>query len=193
MAGKSRVKKTKKSRKSGFQTLTLQRSVMPGAIVTNAILDVGSNYFFQVSQVPNSSEFSGMFKEFKLNYVRLKWQPALQNTNDLAATPMYTAFNNNNLTTGVLSASSIREQSSCVIRNTQKPFSMKLRPVLKSQVGQSGITTYYSNIPCNKQWLSTDSLQVEYYGLDWVIPSPGVSVPVGEYVITYNITLRGSN
>lgn len=50
---------------------------MPGAIVINVILDVGSNYFFQVSQVPNSSEFSGMFKEFKLNYVRLKWQPAL--------------------------------------------------------------------------------------------------------------------
>lgn len=194
MQRKKAFHKRKPAMRARNNTVLIRRTAIASVVQTTVGVDTAANYYFQVSQVPNSSEIASMFKSFKLLSVDIKWVPKItQNeTNNVSSTNMYTAFNQDNNNTGLPNSASMREQNTCKVRTFFKQWKQRIYPVLKNQVGATGVTTYYTNMPCYKTWLSTSSLNIHYYGLDWVIPDAGLGLNVGygKYEITYNIACK---
>lgn len=177
-------------------SLVIKRTIYSPITRTLTGFDESSNFYFQMSQVPNFAEFSAMFKQIKLNKVTVKWVPVVtQNNNStvIKNLDMYTAINKDNFITGAPTSNSIREQSNCMIRSRNKGFTQTVYPVIKDQVGIAGATTYYTDIPCSKTWLSTSSGSIIYYGWDWFIADGGeaTGTPLGNFIITYHIACRG--
>lgn len=173
--------------------VVIRRTVLSPIVQTTTGVDEASNYYFQMSQVPNFSEISAMFKEIKLVNVVIKWVPVkTETTGSEISNVIYFAYNPNNYSTGAPTSATIREQNNCYIRKYTSTFTKKLHPVIKNQVGQAGISTYYTDIPCHKQWMPTESASVRFYGFDWVIPDNGTTAtnPLGKFEITYKIACR---
>lgn len=195
---KKRVYRKKKfTGKRSNNTLTIHRTVYSPVTQTVVGVDSGYAFYFQMSQVPNFAEISNMFKQIKLNKVTVRWVPGFTQvdvTNTQRHTYLYTAINPNNINSGVPTASSIREQDNFKLRTVTKPWSVAIKPVLKVQIGQAGITTYYADRPCAKQWLSPTQADVQYYGFDFLVADSGnlTGTFLGSMEITYSIECRGS-
>lgn len=195
---KKRVYRKKRfTGKRSNTTLTIHRTVYSPVNQIVAGADSGFAYYFQMSQVPNFSEISNMFKQIKLNKVSLRWVPGYTQvdvTNTQRHTYIYTAINPNNVNSGTPTAGSIREQDNFRLHTALKPWSVSLKPVLKAQIGQAGINTYYADKPCAKQWLSPSQADVQYYGFDFLVADSGnlTGTLLGSMEITYSIECRGS-
>lgn len=175
-------------------TVLIRRTVVANVTQSATGADIAAAYYFQCSQVPNSSEISSVFKSYKLLSVDVKWIPKItvNEANHVSSTNMYVAFNQDNINTGIPTTSTIREQNTCKTKTFFKTWKHRFYPVIKNQVGEAGLATYYTNMPCYKTFISTNSLQLQLYGMDWVIPDPGLSAgtSLGKYEITYNIACK---
>lgn len=175
-------------------TVLIRRTVVANVTQPGAGNDIAGNYYFQCSQIPNSSELGSVFKSFKLLSIDMKWIPKItvNESNNVSSANMYVAFNQDNVNTGVPNSTTIREQNTCKMKTFFKTWKHRFYPVIKNQVGATGITTYYTNMPCYKTFVSTNSLALQYYGVDWFVPDPGLTsgVSLGKFEITYNIACK---
>lgn len=169
------------------------RRTTTNTVNANGAFDIAANYYFQMSQVPGSTELSTMFQKVKLLSVDCEWVPrsnvATASATTLTNNKMYVAFNGNNDQTGLPSSGSIRESNKYRVFNFTDNFKMRIYPVAKRQLGSAGITSYYEQRQSKHVKIDSNSLGLEYYGLDWVIIACGLAntVTLGNWLLTYNI------
>lgn len=178
-------------RSKASQSLSVKRTVVSIVACTGPGFDDSANYYFEMTQMPGFSEITAMFTKIKLQGVRLRWCPAFSDTLAGATSiskTMLVAVNTDNVTT-VPTLGSLRERNNVMIKAYDKGFSVKLKPVLKNQVGQAGLLTYYTDTPCNKVTLSPANAGVRFYGLDWSIADTGLPATtiLGKWEIIYTV------
>lgn len=178
-------------RGSKNSSIVLRRTVVSAVMAAGAGFNVSDAFYFEMTQVNNFSEITAMFKKIKLLNITIKWLPAISSADAgiVISKVMYTAVNPDNINTGVPTPATIREQNNVSVRDFTKTFTIKFVPVIKNQVGQAGVTTYYTDMPANQTYLSPSQAGVKMYGLDWSIPDTGLAntVHLGKWEITYNI------
>lgn len=122
-----------------------------------------------LSQVVNSSDFTNLYDQFRINYVVVKlWlkiDPSAQAATVASFPKLYWVRDENSST--VLSQNEMRERSDCkvVVMKPDRPAVMKFKPNVLSQNFLG--TGFISYTPKYDEWIDTSSAGTFYYGALW--------------------------
>jgi len=154
--------------------------------------DIADNYFFSIANLDQSSEITRLFQKIRLLSVDCRWIPKYTVTtagSGIISNNIMVAFNGQNDQTGVPSKNDMLQQSRMKMYNVTKAFSIRIYPVIKQQLGSSGVTTYYSQKPSSQVGIDSTSLDLRMYGLDWYMEASGLAtgVNIGVWELKYNM------
>jgi len=171
-------------------------AVIPQAELAGVGIDTRNNYYFSIGGLVNIAEITNLFQRVYLMSVDVEWIPKATNSQTSAintnSTTIMWAYNGNNDQTGLPTHASMMENSLTKYGNITKGFKQRIFPVVKMQMGSSGVTTYYSQKPSRIVALDSNSLNLKHYGLDWFIPNTNLAIGtiLGSFKLTYNILAK---
>lgn len=167
-----------------------------------------NNYVFQLDDLPNYTEFTNLFEQYKINAVKLTFLPSYTGSDANQATAnaaggavfqfaprIYTMVDKDgNPTIGTENA--MLQRNDCrMIANPYKTFSIYIRkPAVQFEVG-SGLG-FAQAAPRASPWLDCDNYAVNHHGagVGGVLPS-GSSATAGlqyQVVATYYMAFKGA-
>lgn len=128
---------------------------------------------FNLNQVPNVSEFTSLFDNYRISFVklmfRLRTSPDAQLANNSAYPQMFIQrdYDDNTVPTSV---NSVRESGRCILRTIRpdRYTVVKIRPATQNLVfNDTGSNTVF--VPKWKQWLDMSYPGVPYYGIKYAV------------------------
>jgi hypothetical protein len=172
------------------QVFSIQRTWDVGNI-SSAVTNTYLAYSFTLGDVPNSTEFTGMFDQYRFKRVMFVALPhctynpvaaAANSTTKLLITPDYDDDT-------VLSAENdILQYPSVEIYNFDKEIRKTITPRM-AVAAYSGAFTSYANM--DNQWIDAASPSVKHYGLKIVILAASTALLSGWRVfLTYDLEFR---
>lgn len=159
--------------------------------------DAAGAMSFNLNSLPNSSEFSALFDEYKIMKVSLKWVPfgdsvdmpiaTMTGTSSLLSPggPLITVVDYDDNTAPTAAADLLQYQTSKVTP-IPKPLSMTIRPKFATEVYRSGLSTAYG---ARTGWLDTDSADVPHYGVKYYMNAPSALNSSYTYQVWADVTL----
>ena len=195
--GKSKIPRNKLKAKPN--QLFLKRTylaIIPQAGAGGVNTATASNYWFSIGGLSGISEVTNLFQKVYLMSVDVTFIPKATNSQTSAvgteSTTLMWAFNGNNDQTGIPTHDTMMQNSMTKYGNITKGFKQRIFPVVKMQMGSSGVTTYYSQKPSRQVAIDANSLLLKHYGLDWFIPDTNLAhgTILGSFKLTYNILAK---
>lgn len=129
-------------------------------------------YTFTLNNVPNSSEFTALFDQFRITHVQMQfyvqYQPAQLDSSagvGAAAYPCLYICRDNDDSTAPTSINQLREHANVqtVILSPEKIFKYNVKPATLSNVYQSSVSNSYA--PKWKEWIDCAASDTPYYGV----------------------------
>jgi len=147
--------------KRNFNFGTISQAGAVGGISTGG-------WFFKVSDLPNSSEFTSLFDNYQITYIKLYVYLRLTPDAATAATAAYPIMHIRRDHDDSAAPPDIYEYSNVQRQqlNPNRPFIVKLKPAVRSEIQSSGVVTY---TPKWRVWLPTTSPEVPHYGIKWQV------------------------
>lgn len=140
---------------------------------------ISAAYVFKLSDLPNNSEFTTLFDQYKLRMVSVHFRPlvnqlvtAQPNTGTTDATgycPLHTVidYDDNSAPT---SLSTVLQYQNLRTTNPNRPHKRIVRPKVLREVYQSSVTTAYQ--PSASGWIDCNYAGVPHYGLKVYMDPP---------------------
>ncbi len=150
------------------RTAILSQPVYDYAAPTN-FAGNGVAGYFQLGQVPGSSEFTALFDVFRIACVRVKFIYG-QNTQDPSATrsiPNLVLVHDYDDGTVLTGLTDYGQYTQCVVHRMDKPFTTSLVPRTSTAV-YNGAFTGYSTTQ-KDVWYDCASSGIQFYGIKWAI------------------------
>ena len=132
---------------------------------------------FQLSYLPNYSDFTNLFDEYRIVGISIKWiftannaNYISQNTNNIDAVcglPLLHYCIDTNSASPAATINAMREYNTYKVRRLDKPCKVYIRPSVASAVYDSAATWGYTST--RKPWIDTSTPTVDYYGIKWAI------------------------
>lgn len=125
----------------------------------------------RLSYLPNATEFSNLYDQFKITYVVhrffLEVDPSAQTAATAIFPKLYYVRDQDSL--GLLTLDEIRERSNCRIKvlTPQRPVIVKYKPNILQEVYRGTVTTTYS--PKWNTWIDMSNTDASHYGLIWAL------------------------
>lgn len=142
------------------------------ASITGGLAQQFGALTFQLDDLPNYTEFTNLFDDYRINAVSLKFIPN-RNSSDFAggvAPPgisnFYTVFDYNDATVPG-AVNDLMQYPNLKITQSSRMLTRTLRPASLDVVSAGGTTASVN--PKWKQWLSTASPDVNHYGLKYCL------------------------
>jgi len=141
------------------------------------------NINFALSQVAGYADFTALFDEYRINWVKLTFTPPVTRaastvgagTNVNPSYPFYTVLDYNEVNAPA-NLTELGQYSSCVTHDMNgKPFSVFIRPHILGMVYQSAIATSYVSLP-PRQWIANNYSAVPHYGLKYGFMGTNIAV-----------------
>lgn len=153
---------------------TFRRNATAATVTGNvAYAPYQSSTNIALTQVVNSTDFTNLFDQFRINYVVIKFwlriDPSAQAAGSASFPKLYWVRDKNSTT--VLSQNEMRERADCkiVVMNPNRPVVMKFKPNLLTQQLYTAVGTS-SYTPAYNQWIDAKtSAATFYYGALWNI------------------------
>lgn len=142
--------------------------------------DAAGAMSFSLNALPNSSEFTSLFDQYKIMKVKLRFIPFGDNVNLPISTmtgtsslmspggPLITAIDYDD-TTAPTSAADLLQYQASRVTPVPKPLSMTIRPKFAAEIYRSGLATGYG---ARSGWLDTANADVPHYGIKYWMNSP---------------------
>lgn len=175
------------------KVLTLSRNVSKGTIVSSAIAPVLSALQFQLSDLPNSGEFTSLFDQYRFQQVIVRFVPvSSQSTgNAFHLMPLLTVIDYDDA--NVPSTLDILRQygTLSIVPSGTITHVRTLVPKLSLEVYGTGIGSSFSS---SRVWLDSASPSVPWYGVKYGIDSNGTGNNICfsiecEYIISFRNTI----
>lgn len=152
---------------------------------------------FFLSQLPNYTEFTNLYNEYKIARVKVKFiysannQPVTTLANITALPTIYTAVDTND-SVAPTAVSDLLQYKTFKAHRADKPFSVYFKPNYAVAAYSGAFTSYAASAG----WIDTSSVNVKHYGLKWIIDpmfySTGTNVTGRlQTILTYYIKCRG--
>lgn len=129
-------------------------------------------YFFNWSQIPTLSEYTGLFDEIKIQKIIWIFEPYYQpsNTGNTGPTQnMCRVIWDNDSTTAPTTENGFLEYSNCRSHNMGKPFAVTLYPKVRSQVFNGA----YKMV--KPGFMDLQASSPDFYGVNMFVPDVGIS------------------
>lgn len=124
-----------------------------------------------LSGVINSSEFSSLYEQYRIDYVQMKWYLRIDPSAQTAASASYPKLyiSRDYDSSGLLSQSEMRERANTkiIVMNPNRPVTFGYKPNVLAETYRGTATTSYA--PKWKQWLTMTANDVLHYGHIWNI------------------------
>lgn len=152
--------------------------------VSDSISLAGLN--FQLASLPNYTEFTNLFDQYRINGVRVKiiFTKNESTTNTSVTTNlipiMGTCIDYDNASAPI-NVNEVLQYETARVHRMDKPIVRFLRPKV-DQALYSGAFTSYGNM---RTWIDSDSPTVQHYGLKWYTDGTGGGSVLGTTVIGY--------
>lgn len=125
--------------------------------------------YFQLGQVPGSSEFTSLFDAFRIKCVRMKFIYG-QNTQDASATrsiPNIVFVNDYDDGTVLTGLTDYGQYSKVHVHRLDKPFEISFKPLASTAVYNGAFTGYAT--AAKDMWYDCASSGIQFYGAKWAI------------------------
>lgn len=155
----------KVARSGGSQTTRISRTVTLTSWQSSAAGDTTKGYSFQLSDVPNASEFTSLFDAYRFTGVQITFTPVnIGITTAYNCNPpiIYSAIDFDSVS-GVSTVADINQYDNCVVHNAYKPFTIKLIPKAAFAMYNGAFTGYAEGK--EKQWMDCASSNIQHYGV----------------------------
>lgn len=152
-------------------------------ITSQAVIDGWISFNFKLTDLPNYTEFTNLYDQYRINKVVLKLFPS-QNVNQFHAyaDPLFPV---NYLTLPVMSVidyndgqplaeQDLQQYTHCKYHKFPNAVSITLTPACQGIVSRDDTTSnIISGQPLFKKWLSCDQATIEHFGVKMFIPNVG--------------------
>lgn len=148
------------------------RAIDLGIITPSVTLETFTSYTFTLGALPDSTEFTALFDQYRIMQVRMEFTPLFTDTSaTVAYPPLYTAidYDDANSVTGA----QINEYDSVMFTPTGTYFERTFNPRI-ALAAYSGAFTSFGQ-PKAGFWLDCASPSVVHYGLKTVMPVSGAA------------------
>jgi len=148
------------------------RSLDLGIITPSVTVETFNSYTFTLSALPDSSEFTALFDQYRIMQVRVEFTPLFTDTSaTVAYPPIYSAidYDDANSVTGL----QINEYDSVMFTPTGTYFERIFNPRI-ALAAYSGAFTSFAQ-PKVGTWVDCASPSVVHYGLKTVMPVAGAA------------------
>lgn len=170
------------------------RTENPLVVSNDNVIAVKGSYQFKLTDCLNSTRYTQMFDQYRLNKVVIKWRVlrvtniTAENTTVLAPLGGFTNIPNfvsvvDFDDTLVVDYDDVRERYGSRVRPATRPGTDIITPKVLSEAYRS--TTSSAYIPKAKQWLDSTYNDVPHFGLKWAMQP---SEPAGQYAIEGTVT-----
>lgn len=126
------------------------------------------SWYFTLSQLPNYTEFTDLFDQYRIVGIRALFMPRLNmqsNSQQVAAfteiPPIHTAVDTDDAS-NFASYSEALQHANLKTHNQFRPFSVFFRPKISTAAYSGAFTSYTAN---TSPWIDCSSPGVQYYGL----------------------------
>lgn len=159
--------------------------------------DAAGALSFNLNALPNSSEFTSLFDQYKIMKVKLRWIPFGDSVNMPIATmtgtsslvspggPLITVIDYDDNTAPTAAADLLQYQTSKVTP-IPKPLSMTIRPKFATEIYRSAVSTGYG---ARSGWLDTASSDIPHYGVKYYMNAPSALSSSYTYQVWAEVTL----
>jgi hypothetical protein len=151
---------------------TFQRGIDLGIITPSVTVETFTSYTFTLGALPDSTEFTALFDQYRILQVRMEFTPLFTDTSaTVAYPPIYTAidYDDANSVTGA----QINEYDSVMFTPTGTYFERCFNPRI-ALAAYSGAFTSFGQ-PQAGFWIDCASPSVVHYGLKTVMPVAGAA------------------
>lgn len=156
---------------------TFSRSYGGAQIVSSSLSDTVGGLTFYLGLVPNYTEFTNLFDEFRILQVKVEFDPL---TSSSTAPPLYTVIDYDDGTVPT-SVNELRQYESLMTVPSNRYFRRVLNPRASSAYYQGSFTGFGS---IYGPWLDTGSFGVQHYGLKYLLPQSATP-----NIATYNVNI----
>lgn len=151
-------------------------SIPNGGFFANYSVTAGTAGAFRLNQLPNYSEFTALFDQYKINGVKLTWMlsantvnmPNVSPGNTTASLPiLYTAIDRDD-GTPYATFDEMNQNDTCKLRRMDRVVTRYVKPYVAVPVYSAGAFNGYA-APTKNPWIDAASPATEYYGIKWAI------------------------
>lgn len=170
-----------------------------GAITIAGGVAGGQGFSFQVSDLPNITEFENLYDQFRINKVKFQLIPRFSESSIVGTTSSPTSqmglgnlwsvidYDDKNVPTNVTDL--LQYQT---LKRTQfnKTHTRAFVPACTPEIYSTGVTTTYGIK--KRQWIDMAAPQTQHYGVKvWYDGNPGTATIVYDLVVMYNVSFKG--
>lgn len=166
-------------------------------ITTTSGSSIGGSYQFQLSDLPNSGEFTALFDSYRITGVLIKFIPRCTDQTSVngAITSLgdfmfCTDYDDANVPGGA--SELFQRQSTRIVSSLTRQFKVFLRPRAATAVYNGTGFTAYAQTTKN-QWIDVSNPAVPYYGLKWVwqnVVLPASTTALIDVIATYYVKFK---
>ena len=166
----------------------------------------GASFNFTLAALPNYTEFTNLFEQYRINAVKLTFIPSAdgidfnqQQSNSSAGgnwatiPRLYTAIDKDGNAQVASENAVLQYGNHRIIRSPLRPFSIYVKSPCV-QVGTANLVTLVGGAPKSRQWLDCDNYSVQHWGcvVGGIVPYTSATSPsIGYQVIaTYYMQFK---
>lgn len=162
-------------RKIADQLHHFKRTYEWGTPIQSGNVDVHNAFYFQLDQLPNYTEFTNLYDQYKVYSITYTIMPTFNvnlvtATNTTQLTPVLYVHDYDD-SNALASDTDYYQYSNLKMKRAGSTFKIQLYPKIAGAVYQSAVSTGYSTLPSNKQWIDIAQYQVKHYGIKIKFPT----------------------
>lgn len=174
--------------------LSTVNSLAPGGFPT----DAGYGMSFQLSDLPNYTEFTNLFDQFRICSVKLKWIPSMTGV-DMSNVFDHSQINrfvtmayDHNDATPPASEAEIMQYQGVRQKSHSRIWTYKVYPYVAQETYKTAITTGYS--AKRMVWIDSTSPTIPHFGFKMWVPSLGLNATfqIAQVYATFKIQCKGT-
>lgn len=161
-----------------------------GAVTSSTVMDTFGGVYFRLVDVPNSSEFTTLFDQYRIDKVKIRFMPRANSSEvgtNQGMIKLFTAVDYDDITTPTSIAELLQYQNCKVVPSTAITTRV-LKPAFASQVYQSATSTGYG---ARRGWLDCDNNAVQHFGIKWGLQQLPAGTQTFDLHVQYHLSFKG--
>lgn len=159
-------------------SLRCRRSVFYSAVTTSTTLETLGAYSFQLSDLVNYTEFTGLFDEYKINSVCLKFFPQTTSKSNVPNALLITAIDKND-SNPPTSVNEILQHDDCVVVDLGQNNTFIINNPKMNVSSQTALTPTYAGQTNMTGWINNTTPTVQHFGFRFAVPA----MPTGAWTV----------
>lgn len=165
---------------------TFSRKFRLGAVAASSVTGASGGYSFSLSQLPNASDFTNLFDQYRLAQITVTFAPNYVQAN----IPVYTCFDYDDASTPP-SLLTLFEKETCRVSTSDQIIERSFTPRVLREVYATVATSGYET--AIHPWIDSVNDTIPHYGFKYFIAPLPTSGLTNTYEVNVEFIVQGRN